>query len=550
MTLAGIEARFKSRRGLVALWLVATAGAAATALLMWHGGVPGWDDAAHVYKVFLLRHGQSIFWDNFWYGGGYGAINYGFVFYLLALFVPAKVIAVVAAGALPPLFYLYQRDMWKIDDIWPAWFLALVMSLYLAHGQDPFLLGLALTMGGLVLLARSRPVLAALLVALGIFANPLAFVVAGVFMLADVLARPELRPRYVIFFVAVAPFVAVRVLFGVVFAEPGAYLNETTQLLLYLGFALAGIGLAGVNAVHARRPFFVLFVTYAALCLGSFVTPGSPLGNNIGRFFMVFGLSLFFLLRHSRLRRPYPSGDLAMVAVVLFAILQLSTSYSHFTRQDEWPQTHKAFFSPALATASQLYDPNYRLHVVALRRHWEAAYFPEAGFAITRGWYRQADAIHNRLFYQNYNTENYVTWLRHMGVEYVFLPDAPLDVWSAHEATILKASRAFSEVRRTGHWTIYRLRSPEPLAVGLKGGTARVLSMGHREFKVAVDRPGMYLVKVTWSPYWVVGGGPGRLSLGPDRFIYLQARAPGTYTVRFHVTLAKTLSVAAGRVGL
>ena len=140
MTLARIEARLKSRRGLLALWLGGTAAVAVVAFLMYRGGLPGWDDAAHAYKVFLLRRGESMFWDNFWYGGGYGAANYGFVYYLLALCVPSRLIVIASAGVLPVLYYIYQRDMWGIDDIWPAWAFAGIMSVYLAHGQDPFVL--------------------------------------------------------------------------------------------------------------------------------------------------------------------------------------------------------------------------------------------------------------------------------------------------------------------------------------------------------------------------------------------------------------------------
>ena len=478
MTLAGSEARLKSRRGLLVLWLGSTAAVAVVAALMYRGGLPGWDDAAHAYKVFLLRHGESVFWDDFWYGGGYGAVNYGFVFYLLALYVPAKLIVVASAGVLPVLYYLYQRDMWGIDDIWPAWAFAGIMSVYLAHGQDPFVLGLALTVGGLALLARKRPLWAALPVAIGVFANPMAFVVCLPFMLSDVVARPALRRRYLWFAGAVAPFVAVRLALGVAFSEPGGYLNETSQLLLYLGFALAGLALAGVNAAHPRRPFVILFLTYAAVCVLSFVTPGSPLGNNIGRFFFVFGLPLLVLLRHSRLQRPFPYGDLAVIPIVLFGLLQISAPYSHFTRTDEWPQTRASFFAPALAAAARYYDPDYRIHVVALRRHWEADYFPEAGYPITRGWYRQADAIHNGLFYTPYDAATYVAWLRRMGVQYIFLADAPLDPWSQREVRILKTSSEFEVVDRAGVWTVYRLRDAEPLAVGLNGGTAHVTGWG------------------------------------------------------------------------
>jgi hypothetical protein len=428
------------------------------------------------------------------------------------------------------------------------------MAVYLAHGQDPFVFALAVTLGGLALLARGRPVLGALAVGVAVFANPMAFVVCANFMLADVIARPETRRRYLVFFCAVAPFAAARIVSGWAFTEPGTYLNETPQLLLYLAFALMGLALAGVNAVHARRPFFVLFFVYAVTCVLSFVIPGSPLGNNIGRFFFVFGLPLLVLLRHTSLRRPFRYGDLAMVPIVLFGLLQISTPYSHFTRTDEWPQTASHFFAPAIAEARQLYDPNYRMHVVALRRHWEADYFPEAGIPITRGWYRQADAIHDTIFYTGYDAAAYVDWLRRMGVQYILLPHAPLDVWSDHEARLLENSAAFEPVTRAGAWSVYRLRAASPIVVGPHGGTADVLTMQHLWFAVRIDGPGDYLVKVTWSPYWTVSGGSGgpvpTLTPTTDRLMIMHVARAGTYTLRIDVTLATALRQAGARLGL
>ena len=550
MTLAAVEMRLKSRRGVVALWIAGTGAVALAALLMLWGGLPGWDDPAHLYKVFLIRDGQSVFWDNYWYGGGYGAITYGFVFYWLAQFVPAKLIVVLAAGALPALFYVYQRGMWRLDDVWPAWLLTGVMAAYLSHGQDPFVLALALTIGGLALLARGHPLWAALPVAIGIFVNPMGLVVAATFMVADVLGRPGVRRRYLVFAAATAPFIVVRVILGWAFSEPGAYLNQTSQLLIYLGFALTGVALAGVNAVHPRRPFAILFLTYAGVCVLSFVMPGSPLGNNTGRFFMVFGLPLLFLLRHTRLQRPFPHGDLAVVPIVLFALLQFSSPISHFTNAAERPQAQRSFFAPALALAAQTSDPDHRIHVVALRRHWEADVFPEAGYPITRGWYRQADDIHNSFFYEPYDAATYTAWLRRMGVEYVYLADAPLDVWSRREARILETSGEFERVDQAGAWTVYRLRDAEPLVVGLDGGLGRVVAFDHRAVKLTVDSPGSYLVKVTWSPYWTLEGGPGELRPGPGGFLVLEAERAGDYTVRFEVTLGKALTEVGARLGL
>ncbi len=555
MSFAALESWLRTRRGLLVLWLVTTATVTVVTLLMRSGGVPGWDDAAHAYKVFLLRQGDSVFWDTYWYGGGYGAITYGFVFYWLAQYIPGALIVIVAAGTIPVTFYLYIRDMWKIDDVWPAWGFALVMSLYLAHGQDPFVLALALTMGGLALLARRRPLWAALPVAVGIFSNPMGIVVTAPFMFTDFIVRRGARRRYLVFAAALAPAVIVRFGLGLAFSEPGSYLNETSQLMVFLGFAFIGLALAGVNAVHPRRPFVVLFLVYAVVCVGSFVTPGSPLGNNIGRFFMVFGLPLLLLLRHTRLRRPFRYGELAIIPIVLFALLQFGTATSHYLNAVERPQTTRAYFAPALAAARDLYDPNYRFHVVALRRHWEALYFPEAGYPITRGWYRQADAIHNGVFYTPYDAAEYVPWLHSMGVQYVFSPvDGPLDPWSRREARLLESSPAFAFVEQTGAWRVYRLLDARPLLVPQPefagAGAGDVLSVGHQRIVFRVTRPGTYWLKVTSSPYWVLEGGPGSLHPRSDRFMDLRLGRAGTYTLRFEVTPGKALDVAAGRLGL
>lgn len=564
VSLQALESWLRSRRGLLTLWLVTTAAVALVTLLMELGGVPGWDDAAHAYKVLLLRDGDSVFWDTYWYGGGYGAITYGFVFYWLAQYVSGALIIILVAGSVPVSYYLYMRDMWRIDDPWPAWGFALVMTLYLAHGQDPFVLALALTLAGLALLASGRPLWAALAVSVGIFANPMGLVVVAPFVVTDLIVRPEARRRYGLWAAALAPAVVVRLAIGLAFSEPGSYLNETSQLMVFLGFALVGLALAGVNAVHPRRQFVVLFFVYAALCVGSFVTPGSPLGNNIGRFFMVFGLPLLLLLRHTRLRRPFRRAELAIIPIVLFALLQLGTATSHYLNAVERPQTAREYFAPALVAAEDLYDPNYRFHVVALRRHWEAFYFPEAGFPITRGWYRQADAIHNGFFYSPYNADDYVTWLRSMGVEYVFSPvDGPLDPWSRREARLLESSPAFAFVEQTGVWRIYRLIDAEPILVpdpaapaartaAASGGLPAqgdISFFGHERLIFSVTRPGTYWLKITSSPYWVLEG-PGAVEPRPDRFMDLRLRRSGTYTLRFEVTPAKALDVLAGRSGL
>ncbi len=540
MTFADLESRLKRPRGLLAMTLVATVAVGLVRILMYWHGLPGWDDAAHVYKVFLLREDQGIFYDTFWYGGSYGAITYGFVYYWLAQYIPGPVFVTFASGLIPVFFYLYQRGTWRIDDVWPAWVFIVVLCFYQANGQDPFVVALCMSMGGLALLAAGRHVPAALLTGLAVFANPMALFVVGVLLLADFAGRPEVRRRYLVFAAWLAPFVLARVAVGIAFSEPSGYLNEFNQVVLYVTVALVGLALAGVNAAHPRRPFAVLFAVYAALVVASYLTPGSPLGNNVGRFSFVFGVSLLMLLRNDRLRRLFGILPLAVFPIVLFGLLQVSSCYSHFTNHTDLRGTEESFFTPALAAADRLYDPDHRIHVVALRRHWEAYYFPHAGFPITRGWYRQADAIHNTLFYEGYDASEYVAWLRKMGVAYVFLPDEPLDRWSRHERGLLIDSPVLREVERFEGWRVYRVGDPQPLLAGLDGGAGHVLEMRHLGVRFAVDRPGRYLLKVTYTPYWRLDG--GRLREGEDRFTEIAVAKPGEYHLRLEVTAGAVLA--------
>ena len=153
-------------------------------------GLTGVDTAAHVYKTSLVAHGQSLVWDDFWYGGSYGVVSYGVVYYLAAPVVGAQAIVVLSAGLLPLFFHLYVRRAWQVTSLLPASALAVVSVLYLTNGQDPFLLAMALTMAGLALLAGDHPLWAAVPVGVAAFTNPVAVVAGAVFVVADALAHP------------------------------------------------------------------------------------------------------------------------------------------------------------------------------------------------------------------------------------------------------------------------------------------------------------------------------------------------------------------------
>ncbi len=541
------------------LFVLPVAALAAALLVMRIWGLSGGDDPAHLYKIALLKRGQSVLWDNYWYGGSYGAVTYGVVYYWLAQFVPPPVLTVLSGGLLPGLFCVYLQRAWAVRDRAAAATLGAVLVVYLAWGQSPFLFALCLTMGGLVLLAAGHPLAAAVPCGVAVFTNPLAIVAGAVFLLAMVLAHREARRPGLIFAGVMLPVVTVRVLFEAVFAAPSWEFHYAAEIGGVTAVALVGIFLARRNADPERRHLWWVFASLLAIVVPAYVLPESPLGSNAARFFYVFGAPLLVAVaRRSLLPRLLP-----LLAVVLSLVFQLAFPVWLLARAPSFTATRADFFAPALDYAARVYDPNYRFHVVTPEMHWESYYFPTAGYPITRGWFRQADALHNSKLYDEAMTPSeYTQWLRRMGVQYVFVPEAPLVSASRREAAILASSTAFVVAYRHPLWTVYQLKRPQPLVVPLRRAKATVFSMGHTSIRFGVSRRGAYLVKVTYSPYWRVGrrstdpalrgrsgvrdgeweadGSSSGVGLHTDPYGFMVFEAPraGVYSLRFDLARA------------
>jgi hypothetical protein len=540
---------------LLALALAPVAAVAAMLALMHLVGLTGVDTAAHVYKTGLVAQGQSLAWDDLWYAGSYGVAGYGVVYYLLARVVTETPIVVASAGLLPLLFHLYVRRAWHVTNLLPAIALAVVTVLYLANGQDPFLLAMALTMGGLALLAADHPLWAALPVGVAAFTNPVAVVAGAVFVLAEILARPSARRRGALFCAALLPFALIWLAVQLAFRGRVSYLAQPAELLKWTALAAVGVLLARLSGDPDRRAKQILFAVAGALCLAAIVVP-SQLGNNAARFLALFGLPALLMIREVRLPRAATAVLLTAAAAV-----QLAAPVGDLLRTGDAAQTRRAFFAPALAYAARSYDPDFRDHVVALRLHWEACYFPQAGLPITRGWFRQDDWQHNTLLYHDPGPAAYVAWLRDLGVRDVFVPHAALDMSSTGERSLIVRSGSFVKVLDDADWIVYRLRDPVPLVVAQNpagsapsaaapaaAGGAAVTAVTHDAVTVTVRRAGSYVVKFTWTPYWRLvaplgpgGRSPGSLAPAPRDWTLLRAGRPGTYTMVVRPTLGAAL---------
>ena len=540
-TARGARAALRRLGGYRLLLLVVAPGVAFAliTLLMKQLGIVSWDAPAHLYKVALVQEQHAIFWDNNWYGGAYDIVGYGLVFYLLAGFMNYTALVVMSAGALPVLFYLYMRRTYGDTSYWPAVGLALVLAVYLANGQDPFVFAMALMFGAMVLVAYRHPLLAVIPAAASIFANPLAFVIGGVFLLAELIARPGSRGLYLRALLYLSPVLAARLLLGLLFSERSSYVYSLSTVALFVGFGCVGFVFTRVSRDPERRTKSVLFATYMVAATACALVPGNPVGFNIGRFFFLFGMPLLASIRRVML-------PAYVTAFFIFAVAmgQMVPPASHYVAVAEMPSTRAQFFSPALRFAAAHFDPNYRLHVVALDTHWEAYYFSVNDFPITRGWYRQADALHNQILAGTFSARSYAAWLREMGVKYIFLPNAPLDWSGPREAAVLRSSPHFVRVWKDSDWTVYRLRDPSPIAVSMTGGQdPTVLALLHQALYLQVPKAGDYLIKATYSPYWEVTAGSGSLTQSPGTqdFLVLHAGAPGFYGIQVRVTLQSSV---------
>jgi len=527
-------------RRLILLLVVPTVAYAVIAIVMQAVGIAGWDAPAHLYKMSLLEQDNGIVWDNNWYGGAYDLISYGFIFYFAAKVVGYTALVAMSAGSLPILFYLYMKRIYGRVSYVSAVGLAVVLAAYLANGQDPFLFAMALMLGGMVLLAYRHPLLATLPIAASLFANPLALVVGFVFLLADFIATPARRTLYLRALLYLTPFLAARLVLSLLFYERATYVYHIGFVLLCTGFGFIGFVFTRLSRDPARRERAILFLTFVVVGMAVFVVPGNPIGSNVLRFFFLFGFPLYWEVHDSLLPK-----------YVLFFFLaatllgQMIPPLSHYSYVADQPSTKPAFFYSALSYAARHYDPGYRIHVVALDTHWEAYHFSVNGFPITRGWYRQADALHNEILTtDDYSAADYERWLRKMGVRDVYLPHAPLDWSGDRESQILRTSPAFRRVWADADWTVYRLRDPSPIAVARDGGKdPEVLAVLQQAIYLRIPRAGDYVLKVSYSPYWTLTQGIGSLrkARGAPRFLELHADEPGLYGIQVRVTLESSL---------
>jgi hypothetical protein len=515
---------------------ISTALAASLAALLLWSTPPGIDWAAHAYqRTFLIQHGFQI-WNNFWYAGRYSFVTYSVLYYPLAALLGIRVLALASIATAACAFSIVVFRQWGPMSRLSSRSFAVLWAGIVGAAAFPFALATSFALLSLWALQERRRGRFALCVVLTLAASPLAFAFLVVFLAGIAIARRTVRdvPLQV---AAIAGCMVAELVLVRLFGEGGTFPYGLLQLIPSLIFC--ALGLAVTRGVPAARLLQAAFWMYLAVCIGAYLVP-SALGSNVERLrYIAVPIALIAV----GLRGWKPLW-LAVPAVVLATVWNVTPIWSSFAQTHTDPESSQAYWQPAITYLKAHLSPSYRVEVVDTVEHWPAAYFPDAGIPIVRGWYRQSDFPQNELLYDaNLGGATYDAWLRRMAVRYVVLANAPVDYSSRNEAALLRSGRSgLVLVKRLPNLAIYQLPHPTPLVTG--PASAFIAWLWPSRLVAQFDAPGTYRIRVRWSPYWLPS--TGCVSRSSDGMTNMTIHETGLVQLAFSVNVHNGLQALAG----
>jgi hypothetical protein len=237
------------------------------------------------------------------------------------------------------------------------------------------------------------------------------------------------------------------------------------------------------------------------------------------------------------------AARLALVAVGAgFVAWQVNGPLAQSLQDVGDPSVQSSYYRPVSDfLAARAGGAPMRIEVAFTRSHWDAVVLGRS-FDLARGWERQLDTKYDALFYAPRLTPAaYEAWLESTGVRYVALSDARLDDSSRQEAALIRAGQPFlSPVFASAHWRVYAVVHATPLA----SGPGRLVSIDPDGFTVTAARPGTFVVRVHFTPYWAVVAGSGCVSATPEGWTQLSAGRSGVVRVDALFSLGRAFSSA------
>jgi hypothetical protein len=523
---------------------VALSSALALLMLIW--SPPVGDLAAQVFRTELFQHAGLAIWNGSWYGGHY-TLTYSLLFPPLAALLGPQLVGTAAVVASSYLFDRLVRDRWGAEARWATlWFAAGVVTL-LADGQLTFALGVAFGLAALRCLQLGRPAPTLLAAA----ACPLASPVAGAFLGGVLIAgavEPGRRPQRLALG-AGALALALTITPNIAFPEAGHFpFVFSSYVAVPLWCAGALVLTQGVRG--EERQLRRVIAAYLLAATAIWLMPNA-MGGNAVRLGALFGGPVLAAVLLSRRPRPaVPAwffAPLLALAIAGSLYWQLTASVAQIARSVGDPSTKAAYFHPAARWLRAHDAGETRIEVPPTANHWEAAFLAPK-FELARGWLRQLDTTREDLFYdeKTLTAASYGAWLRANAISYVALPDAPLDYSSQKERRLILAEPSSLQLRfRSQHWRIYEVRDPKPLVAPLGTAAAETLWVGRQGFALDVKRPGEFLVRVNFTPYWSISRGAGCILRRGD-WTVARAAHPGTFRVAADFSVGRAWNAVTG----
>lgn len=416
---------------------------------------PAADLAAATYRSDLFARVGFTTWDTGWYAAhGHWLPGYSLLSPALGALLGVRLLLACSALAASLLFaFIADRAFGtRAARVAAAW-LALGVCVGMLSGRVPFYLGFAIGLGSVLALMQGRLAPTFALAVLTSVASP----VAGSFLALAGLAYAvaDARRGLGLTGAALAPILVLAVAYpegGYEPFAPSAFWPALAGVVL-----IALLYPQGPLTPRGRRVVRIGAALYALALIAAFAIH-TPMGGNAAR--------LGPLLAGPLLAGVLWNGRRALLLALTPALLywQLVAPVRDYRSIVSDPSVHASYYAPLLGELTRLGSGRAGTHTIVevplTKAHWESAYLAgHDGVSLARGWERQLDIRYAAIFYKpSLEASDYRTWLRQNKVEYVALPDAPLDTAGRAEGKLIADGLPYlRELWRSEHWRLYRV---------------------------------------------------------------------------------------------
>jgi hypothetical protein len=494
-------------------WLAAVLPCLLSCLASWLWSSGSTDRAAHELRVATFEQIGISPWSNQWFGGHHIA-GYGLMVQFLSDLLGTTVVSWGAAIVGSVGFWLIVRRVVGSFPLAGTPLLAVAwssvgMSTSVWAGRTPFCVGFAAATWAVLAALRGSRTAATLLAVVAGLASP----VCAVFLCVVATAWIGRERRYLLTGLAlVAGSLVVLASVAVLFPERGRYPFPIGALV---NVVLSTVVL--LVAVRSHRRVVQAGLAYIALALLLFLVP-NPVGSIVDRMGSIVAGPILVLLWR-------PRREL-LIAIMLTVTAWQVRPFS-FAFAEHHPSYDFEFSAPAIEFL-QAQPGVFRVEAIPLRSHSESYYFARA-LPLARGWAGHVDRDRNPLFFADgLSGDEYEAWLIDNGVAFVALANAPIDTTGLTEAALVREGLPFLKTAWSNDdWIVYSVE-PRPT---MSSEGSEITQMDADSFTVETSAAGTYLLKVHFSPWFVVDGS-GCVREGEDGWTVLEMAEPGVAVVR------------------